>query len=289
MSKALKGIPPSEARPSRPKMMIFGKSGVGKTWATIDFPGVYYIDTEGGADLAHYTSKLKAAGGCYFGPPQGSLDFHSVIEEVTTLATTQHSYKTLVIDSISKLFGTKIAATAEALEKAGKKNEFGADKKPAVGLMRRLIHWIDKIDMNCILIAHEKPVWANGEQTGITADAWEKTEYELHLVLNIFKQGAARKARVTKSRLVQFPDADVFDWSFANFAEKFGLNAINANVESVKLATPEQIAQLASLLAVVKIDQKVLDKWDENGDPEDLTSDDIQKRIAYLNKLIPAK
>jgi hypothetical protein len=289
MARALKAIDPKAARPARPKMLIFGKPGVGKTWAAIDFPSVYYIDTEGGADLSHYTDKLKAAGGAYFGPQQGSLDFHAVIEEVTTLATTKHPYKTLVIDSITKLFASKIAATAEALEKAGKKNEFGADKKPAVGLMRRLINWIDKIDMNCVLIAHERPVWANGEQAGTTADTWEKTEYELHLALNIVKQGASRKARVTKSRLLQFPDAEVFDWSFENFAEKFGREAINADIQVVSLASAEQIRQFNDLLSVVKVDPKVLEKWEENGDPDDLTSEDMQKRIAYLQKLIPAK
>ncbi len=288
MSKALKGIPPSEARPSRPKMMTFGKSGVGKTWAAIDFPGVYYIDTEGGADLSHYTDKLKAAGGSYFGPQQGSLDFHSVIDEVTTLATTKHPYKTLVIDSITKLFATKIAATAEALEKAGKKNEFAADKKPAVGLMRRLIHWIDKIDMNCILIAHEKAVWANGEQTGITADAWEKTEYELHLVLNIFKQGGARKAKVTKSRLIQFPDADVFDWSYSSFAERFGIKAIENASTAIELATPEQIARYDELMKAIQVDPKILEKWTENcEDLADLDKVGMQKRLDYLVSKLP--
>ena len=48
MSK-LKAKDPVNAEPSKPKMLIFGKPGVGKTWGALDFPSCYYIDTEGGA------------------------------------------------------------------------------------------------------------------------------------------------------------------------------------------------------------------------------------------------
>ena len=70
MASKLKAIAPKAAEPSKPKMLIYGKPGVGKTWAALDFPSVYYMDTEGGADLEHYTDKLLAAGGMYFGPEQ---------------------------------------------------------------------------------------------------------------------------------------------------------------------------------------------------------------------------
>jgi hypothetical protein len=63
----LKAVAPKAAEPSKPKMLIFGKPGVGKTWTSLDFPNVYYVDTEGGADLAHYTDKLEKSGGVYFG------------------------------------------------------------------------------------------------------------------------------------------------------------------------------------------------------------------------------
>src|ERR1700733_12615163 len=98
MASKLKAVDPKAAEPSRPKITIFGKPGVGKTWGALDFPNVYYIDTEGGADLAHYTDKLKKSGGVYFGPEQGASDFETVIEQVKALATEDHSYKTLLID-----------------------------------------------------------------------------------------------------------------------------------------------------------------------------------------------
>ena len=157
MAKApskLKAVDPKSADPKKPKLLIFGKPGAGKTWGSLDFPGCYFIDCEGGANLGHYTDKLKKSGGMYMGPEQGSMDFQAVIEQVQALATEDHNFKTIVIDSVSKLFNTAIATEAERL---GDKNAFGADKKPAVANMRRLVNWLSRIDMNVILIAHEKP------------------------------------------------------------------------------------------------------------------------------------
>jgi hypothetical protein len=288
MARALKGKDPSEAKPSRPKILIFGKSGVGKTWASIDFPNVYYIDTEGGANLAHYTAKLKAANGSYLGPDEGANDFTVVLDEIQTLATTSHPYKTLVIDSYSKLFGSQIAATAEAMENAKKKNEFGADKKPAVAYTRRMIRWLDMLDMNVILICHEKPVWKDGEQTGVTYDGWDKLEYELHLALRITKTGNSRNAIVTKSRLQGFADAATFPWSYGEFAARYGRDVIEATANPVKMATPTQLAQYQALMQSFKVDPKVLEKWEENcADVNDLDFEGMAKRISYLASLAP--
>ncbi len=124
----LGAVDPKAAEPSRPKITVFGKPKVGKTWGALDFPSVYYIDTEAGADLAHYTDKLKKSGGMYFGREQGSQDFATVIEQVKALATEKHPYKTLVIDSLSKIYNMEINKEAERL---GDKDGFGASKKPS--------------------------------------------------------------------------------------------------------------------------------------------------------------
>ena len=99
----LKAVAPEAVEPKKPKVLIYGPPGVGKTWASLDFPSVYYIDTEGGADLDHYRSKPRNSGGAYLGPDQGSLDFDVVIGQMQARAVERHPFRTVVIDSISKL------------------------------------------------------------------------------------------------------------------------------------------------------------------------------------------
>lgn len=285
----LRAIPPKNAEPTKPKILIYGKPGVGKTWASLDFPNVYYIDSEGGADLQHYVEKLANSGGMYFGPEQGSLDFEMVIGQIQALATEEHNFKTVVIDSISKLYNLAITMEAERL---GDKNAFGADKKPAIANMRRLINWLSRVDMNVILVAHEKSEWglnANKERVeiGSTFDCWDKLEYELHLCLNVFKAGADRNAKVRKSRLLGFPDASVFPWSYEGFAEKYGKDVIEKKAKQIVLASPEQLAEVKRLCANVKLPDGQTDKWFNCAQVttwEEMDADKVVKIIAYIKK-----
>lgn len=284
----LKAVDPKTAEPSKPKILIYGKPGVGKTWASLDFPNVYYIDTEGGANLGHYTDKLKASGGAYLGPEQGSLDFDTVISQIQALATEEHGYKTLVIDSISKLFNVSIADEAERL---GDKDAWGASKKPAVSAMRRLVSWLTRIDMNVILIAHEKPEWGvdgKGQRVeiGATFDCWATLEYELHLCLNIIKAGPARNAKIRKSRLIGFPDGEFFKWGYKEFAEKYGKDVIEKEGKQITLATPEQIKKIRTLLNVVKLPEGQLEKWLQSANAsslEEIEQCKAQKIIDHIN------
>ena len=286
MSK-LKAVPPKAAEPSRPKILIYGKPGVGKTWASLDFPSAYYIDTEGGADLAHYTDKLAAAKGAYFGIDQGSLDFDSVIEQIKALATEEHPYKTVIIDSITKIFNNEISKEAERL---GDKNAFGADKKPALLLMKRLVSWLQRLDMNVILIAHEKSAWgmdSKGQRAeiGTTFDCYDKLEYELHLCLNIVKIGGKHLAKVKKSRLKEFADASTLPWSYSDFADCYGRDILERNTGAITLPTEAQLKELTTLIEAANIPQAAIDKWLTAGNAtefKDLDADKVDKYILAI-------
>jgi hypothetical protein len=278
----LKAIDPKAAQPSKPKILVYGKPGVGKTWASLDFPNVYYIDTEGGADLSHYTDKLKASGGVYYGIKQGSLDLENIINQVEALATQQHDYKTIVIDSITEPYNLVIA---EESEKLGSDDVFSASKKPAIKLIRRLIKWLKRVDMNVILIAHEKAEWKDQKQVGDTFDCWEKLEYQLHLCLNVVKLGSERLAKVRKSRLTGFPESSTIPWSYKDFAKAYGEDIIEKKVQQIILATDEQVTELQTLLDQVKLPDGWLDKClkKECADEiEEMSTDSIQKVIDYI-------
>jgi hypothetical protein len=288
----LLAVTPEAVEPKKPKVLIYGPPGVGKTWGALDFPGVYYIDTEGGADLAHYREKLRKAGGMYFGPDQGSLDFDTVIGQVEALATEEHQYKTVVLDSITKLFNTAITNEQTRL---GERDAFGASKKAPIRQMSRLASWLNRADMNAVVIAHQKDMWGkdekgNREVIGMTFDAYEKLEYDLHLVLRISKLGnganSKRFAHVGKSRLTGFPEGEKFDWTYtARFAERYGKDVIEKAVVPVVLATPEQVAEIQRLLEVVKLPDGTVEKWFTKAGVEsfaEMSDAQIEASIKFL-------
>lgn len=293
----LLAVTPENVEPKKPKILIYGPPGVGKTWGSLDFPSVYYIDTEGGADLAHYRDKLRKAGGMYFGPDQGSLDFDTVIGQVEALATEEHQYKTVVLDSITKLFNTAITDEQTRL---ADKDVFGASKKGPVRQMARLVRWLNRADMNAIVIAHQKDLWGkdekgNREVIGATFDAYEKLEYDLHLVLRISKlgngTGAKRFAHVGKSRLIGFPEGEKFDWSYENFSTRYGKDVIEKSAVPVILASHEEVTEVRRLLEVVKLPEGTVEKWFTKAGVdgfEEMSSATIQSCIAHLQgKLTP--
>ena len=288
----LRAKDPKLAAPAKPKILIYGAPGVGKTFTSLDWPSVYYIDTEGGANLPHYTDKLKAAGGVYLGPEDGSNDFAMINEQIAALTSQEHDFRTLVIDSISKTFNTTVGAEAERL---GAKDAFGASKKPAVAASRRMVDRLDRLPMNAIIIAHEKPEWGtkeNGDRVeiGKTFDADEKLGYELHLVLYVQRRGKSRVAVVKKSRLTGFPEGETIPWNYAEIAERYGRDIIERKAAPLVIATPEQVAEFNALVSMIKIDAETITRWLNKAKaeaPEDFTSDQIQACINTLKDKFP--
>jgi len=297
----LKAKPPEEVKPGPIKGNLFGPSGAGKTWFALSFPTPYYIDAEGGADLGHYMKRLSAAGGSYLGADDGACDFEVILEQIQALATTQHTYKTLVIDSITKVYQTAIAREAERL---GDKDAFGASKKPAIAHMRRLVSWINRLPMNVWFIAHESTEWGQvggqRQEIGKTADVWDKLIYELDLTLRIKRHSKMlRTATVTKSRLMGFPELERFeimregvDVSYAEFASRYGRDFLEAAATPIVLATAEQVSRIRSLLDAMRISDEDVSKALAKANVEtieDLTTEQAAKFEAALRARIEVK
>ena len=292
MASKLKGKDPAETKPGKIKMLVFGKSGVGKSWLSMDFPSCYYIDSEGGARLAHYQAKLKASGGAYMGVEDGALDFDVVIDQIKALATEKHGFHTLAIGSITKLYQVAIAREQERL---GDKDAFGASKKPAERAMRSLVSWIQRLDMNVLFEAHETAEWGTvdkqRQEIGQIPDCWPKLVYDLDLTLRLEKRGSSRIVTVRKSRLVGFPEGDTFPSEYGEFATRYGKDFIEAAVAPITLASKEQVAEIKRLLEIVKVDEKQVEKiltkaqadtWEEVSDKN------AEATIKWLKGMVSA-
>ncbi len=282
----LKAIKPGEVKPYKAKMLISGDPGSGKTWFSLDWPSIYLIDSEGGAVRKQYQDKLKKVNGLYFGKEQGAGNFENVIEEVRMLATTKHDRKTLIIDSFSQLY---LNVAAEAEEKVG--DAFGKDKKEANKPTRRLLRWIDKCDMNVILIAHNKAKWVRKGneifQEGNTFEGYPKLEYDLDLFIEILP--GYKNFLIKKSRIESLPQGETMPLSFKHFSEIYGAELINSDVIPTEMASEEQIKKLESLIEALNVPEDQIDKWKNKVDVDDfneMTDTQISGLIEMLNKKI---
>lgn len=277
----LKAKKPELIKPSKPKFILSGKAGVGKTFLMLDFKKPFVIDTEGGCTEPQYVQKMQATGAGYMGKEEGSQDFKTVIEQVKELATTQHDYQTLIIDSFTKLYNLT-AAIAE--EKVG--NVYQADKKEAQKPTRQLQLWMDRLDMVICLVCHSKAKWDNGQPTGTTTfDGWDKLEYDLNLWIELVQTGKRRDIVVRKSRLEGFVLGNSYPADYDTFAKLYGKEIIEKPSEQLILAGPDQVTEAKHLVGVFNISeddqQKALKKYDVEK-YEELTSEEIGKIISSL-------
>lgn len=271
---------------SKPKFMISGESGTGKTTFALEFPKPILIDSENGATRTQYQEKLKASGGMYFGRDEGAQDFNEVIKLVKELTTQKHEFKTLIIDSFSYLY---MLAAADAEAKGG--SEFGRDKKAANIPTRQLMSQIEKMDMNVILIAHSKQAWERKGKdlvnAGTTFDGWDKLEYTLDLWIEIIKGG--RTFQVKKSRILGLPQGETFPLSYDRFADIYGRTVIEQEVKPLKLATAVQVARLDSLVDGLKVPSETIEKWFIKCNVEkfdEMTSEQIDSLIKFCEQKV---
>jgi hypothetical protein len=157
--------------------------------------------------------------------------------------------------------------------------------------MRRLINWFSRLDMNVILVCHEKEEYGlnaknEREVIGYTYDCWDRLEYELDLVIRIEKQGPRRTMRVRKSRISSFEEGRVYDWNYNNFATMYGEDTIQREVESIKLATGEQVHEILRLIDLMKVSSEDTARWLTKANAEsfdELSMDQASKTLEFLN------
>lgn len=271
---------------SKPKFILSGKSGVGKTMLMLDFPKPFVIDCEGGAVEPQYVEKMRKVGAWYMGKEDGSQDFKTVVDQVKELATTKHEYQTLVIDSFTKLYNI---AAAIAEEKVG--NTYQADKKEAQKPTRQLQLWMDRLDMVICLVCHSKAKWENGQPTGTTTfDGWDKLEYDLNLWLELVQTGKRRDLVVRKSRIEGFILGNSYPADYETFAKLYGKEIIEKPVEQVVLASEDQIRELKALVTTFNVsedDQKKALKKRDVDEYGELSSEQVQEMISNFKSKLP--
>lgn len=281
-----------EPKNKRVKMMVFSAPALGKTTAAINWPKAVIIDMEHGTDNYHETI-IK----------NGSVVLHTtnpdeVRDELKTLLTEPHGYRTIVIDPVTILYQaiqekwTRIFSKYADTEKATELQDFGfrywAKVKSDYKAIMRLIL---ACDMNVILTAHQKDVYGEGmKKVGFGSDSMKGDEHIFDYVFQLVMDSKGRRTAITKKERSEvgknkFPAE--FEWSYPNFQIYYGKENLERESTPVPLATPEQVAEVKRLLGFVKVEEaweaEVLTKADVDEWAE-LTQEKIGKCIEFLNK-----
>lgn len=269
-----------EAITKRLKLFMFGPSGVGKTTAAIQFPNSYIVDCERGTE--NYERLVTNSGSVVF----KTTNMNEIIREVKSLLSEKHQYRTLVIDPITTAFNELLDKCEEQVGDAHGKH-YGAAGK----IMKRLANLLVQLDMNVVVTAHAKAEYgANFSKIGYTFDGWKQLDYFFDLVVELGKKGKKRFAKVVKTRIEQFPDEDVFEWSYEAIQKRYDLALLEREAAPVTLATPEQVRTVKDLLALVRLPEGTTEKWfaKEGVDLwEDMSAATLGRCIEYLKNRLP--
>lgn len=275
----------AEIKEARLKALLYADKGVGKTHFCCSFPETYYIDTEGLEDYPHLVGMLHKNGGeiVYLN------EITEIIKEVTTLLSVKHQFKTLIIDSISFPYAWLAQVEADRLAKksGGEGTEFGANLAKAKRLTFQLGILLSRLDMNVIVVAHEKAKFIDNKDAGKTFDVNDKLAYSLGAVWNLRLQGKSRKLFVEKSRYSEIVTGDSidFDEGYQTIKGLFGEGIFVREVKVENLATPDQIKELTRLIDLLKIPEEKVSKLLTNAKAssmEEMNESFAQKAIDKL-------
>lgn len=251
---ALRARRPKVTDIPRFKAFVYAAQGTGKTHFCCSFPDTYYIDSEGLEDYPQFVDMLHKNNSelIYL------TELTEIIKEVKDLLSTKHTYKTLVIDSLSFPYGWMTQMEADRLQKKSPNTEgteFGANKAKAVRLAYQLGILLTMLDMNVIVTSHERVKYSDGEEVGKTFDVTDKLAYSLGAVLHMRLQGKQRKFFVEKSRYTQFKANDLIDFEdgYQYIKSAFGEEIFVRESKPVDLATNDQIGNFNRLSNILGI------------------------------------
>jgi hypothetical protein len=287
--KQLRGIKPEDRPPGRAKILLTGEAKVGKSLASLDMPYPYVIDDEGGTRHAQYARKIAAGGGRAYEP----ANLADAIEEIKTLAETQHDYKTLTIDPLTTLYDKEVEIGSG---KVG--TEYGRHYEYANRNWKRLYRLVAKIDMNVIIICHTKKLTdRDGKIVAELPNGPKDLEYLfdlwIHLTRDENRRGGRRLATVKGSRLEQFKEAETFEWSFEEFTHRYGAENLERGCTPITFASEEQLYRFYRALAMLNDEEKRKLRIDavieREGGAEFLTSERIDKGTELIENHVKAR
>lgn len=154
-----------------PIIVIYGPGGVGKTTFASEFPNPVFIQTEDGAGELEITSFSE-----------GPLSTYAQVDEaLTALATEEHAFRTLVVDSVTRLEPLVWDAVCKAnkwanIEEPGYGKGYALADSYWRNFMDACIWLRDNKGMTIVLLGHEAVQSFNDPSTA----SYDRYQLRLH-------------------------------------------------------------------------------------------------------------
>lgn len=272
-ARKLRAVPPTQVEKYL-KLLIYGGAGTGKTHTLCQFPQSYFFDLEKGAEEKQYRDMLKKSGSLIY----STIDIDELIDEVTTLLSVPHEFKTVVVDPITSVFNDE-ADLAE--DRVG--SDYGKNVAEATKKWRRLGKLLKRLQMTVVVSAYEKKKF--GDADAMVPAGPKDMEHFFDVVLRTERRGDTRYANVVKSRNQAFPEGSAFPFTFEEIAMRYGRENLERASVPVPLATPEQVGELERLLATRVDGDELRDKWLKKANADrlsELPAEAAEKCVTFL-------
>ena len=218
MSLFTKAAPKAE----RIKMYIYGPTGTGKTTTALHFPSPAVIDAERGTE--HY-------GGSFDFYRLKTNNYKKVMEAADELLKDPGEFKSFIVDPMTVIYDSMLQEKEDQMKiKTGnalyelQPLDYKTIKNQVKVLMNKLL----SLDMNVIVTARSKPMYAKGkfmEVIGEQPEGHKDFPYMFDIVLELFKgPKGTRMARVDKDRTNTLPTE--FEFNYDAFVEAVGITSL---------------------------------------------------------------
>lgn len=255
---------PAEQVAPKVKALIFGASGVGKTFLALTAPGrIAVIDTEGGT--AFYANRVGPKGLSEF-DVLTTKTFAQVEQAIVYLKANPGSYETLVIDPVTVLYETLQDAAQDRRAEVRRNAEADLEMLDWQRIKRaykRLMTDLVNLPMHVVVVAREadlteERVGSNGRKervkVGFKPGAEKDTDYYFDTVIRLVPASKGREAVVQKdrtgthalnARLLNPTFATLFDKALAG--EGKGERVVQSDAEAARIdaATTMSTEELA--------------------------------------------
>lgn len=231
MSGPVNPFRPAEQVAPKVKALVYGPSGVGKTFLALTAPGrIAVIDTEGGT--AFYANRVGPKGLSPF-DVLPTKTFAQVEQAVTFLRANPGTYETLVIDPVTVLYETLQDAAQDRRAEVRRNAEADLEMLDWQRIKRaykRLMTDLVNLPMHVVVTARETDLTEertapNGRKErvkiGLKPEAEKSTPYYFDTVIRLQPAAKGREAVVEKDRTGVHPlNAKVTNPSFADLFDK---------------------------------------------------------------------